>query len=261
MTTVFGINQHFWAADSRWTFIGTHNFNDAHETRKAIRFDNEIMLYAGDEVAIIIDQAWSMEVIQYDDYLELMAMVSDHEQKLEKLVVSSEDGSIVDDQDSNRYPKSINQEPIFYLGSGGVHAADFFYYTHRKKKLSNLGCNLEGAMRYASVKDVATGGKRGIDIWQSGRYLVRQMNNLLDAFDQLRYTSYLRTKVDDLYQEMEQTEMAKTTTEKRSAFSSTLRAGSFSSQEVGMRKVTMSSVISRMERAAARKAAKAKSTD
>ncbi|MCS4309264.1 MULTISPECIES: hypothetical protein [Rheinheimera] len=261
MTTVFGINQHFWAADSRWTFIGTHHFSDAHDTRKAILFDNEIMLYAGDEIAIIVDQAWSMDVIQIDDYLRLMAMVSEHEQKLEKLVIGLGDGSIIDHQDSNLYPKSINNEPIFYLGSGGVHAADFFYYTHRKKKLSNLGCNLEGAMRYASVKDVATGGKRSIDIWQSGRYLVRQMNNLLDEFDQLRYTSYLRTKVDYLYQELEQTEMTKTAAEKRSAFSSTFRAGSFSSQEAGMRKVTMSSVISRIERTAARKAAKTKSPD
>lgn len=43
------------------------------------------------------------------------------------------------------------------------------------------------------------------------------------------------------------------------ALPSSCRAGSFSSQGESMRNVTMSSVISRMERAAARKAAKAKS--
>lgn len=44
------------------------------------------------------------------------------------------------------------------------------------------------------------------------------------------------------------------------ALPSTCRAGSFSSQGEIMRTVTMSSVISRMERTAARKAAKAKSS-
>lgn len=255
MTTVFGIHSYFWAADSRWSFSNETHFTDEFDTRKAIEFNGEIVLYAGNEQAIILDQASVMGLVDENQYLEYIASLSNADVSFERLIVSAADGGVVDFADAHIYDKKLGRDNIYYLGSGGVYASHFFYYTHRKRKLSGLGCNLEGALRYASVKDKFTGGKKNVDIWQLGSFNVRKMNNLLDEFDVVSYTSYLNNRIAKDFHTLEICDMQKLASNKQGASNSQANAGAFSSAEGGMRKLTVSSAVARLQRAAERKAA------
>lgn len=258
MTTVFGESANFWAADSRWTPKLWNKPIDNHTTKKFISAEDELTFFAGDECPILIEQASILGLIDYDTYVLLTSAISDIGEEFEMLVVDEVDGSIIDYQDGHYYDKTKIKK-LWFLGSGGEHACDFFYYSCRKKKLSLKGCNIIGAIFYASHKDKATGGEPSVKVWRgANKYYGSVGRNYIRNISLDDYKSYINGRIAEMLSKIQEGDMELVTDEKVSALGSTLSSSTkveYSSR--GMRKVTVSAAINRLARREARRAAKA----
>ncbi|MFB2711034.1 hypothetical protein ACET6W_12325 [Aeromonas veronii] len=256
MTTVFGAEEAFWAADSRWTFKNVGRGVDDHQTRKVISAHGELTFFAGDEHPILVQQASILELISHDQYLTLATHLAGEE--YEMLVVAESDGTIIDADLVNPYrcPRPKIDLGLMYLGSGGVHACDFFYYSHKKPYLSNNGCNIVGAMHYASHKDEATGGKVSYQVWQPGTFAgnISSPSCYLSYNDE-SYSSYVKGKIDYLQSLLEGNDMERLSASSAAngALASTMSSVAVSEKGSGLRKVSLSSEIDRLQRRLARR--------
>ncbi|MGI2227057.1 hypothetical protein [Shewanella frigidimarina] len=261
MTTVFGIASQFLAVDSRWTYKGQTKPVDEHPTRKMVQFGNEIAFFAGDELPIVVEQASFLELVDDDIVLELMAHLSDSGEVMETLTVEESNGQIISGY-PNYYPRLIETDSnLLFLGSGGIHACDFFYYARKKGKLSDLKCNALGAVRYASIKDDATGGRTSCQVWTPNHSCERFLaKNELSLYDINDYNSYIRIKVQNAYN-LINTSGISNMSKSRPAATLPLKSD-FSSAprdvrgESTLRQVSLSDAVSRL---AARKARRSKS--
>lgn len=256
MTTVFGAEQHFWAADSRWTFKNGGRGVDDHQTRKVISAHGELTFFAGDENPILVQQASILELISDDLFLLLMAGLVGEE--YEMLVVAESDGTIIEDDLVNSYicPRRNINLGLKYLGTGGVFACDFFYYSHKKPYRSYDGCNVIGSMRYASLKDQATGGKVSYQVWHPGSFAgsISSPSSYLSRNDE-SYNSYVMGKIDYLQSLLEGNDMERLSASSaaNSALASTMSSVAVSEKGSGLRKVSLSSEINRLRRRLARR--------
>jgi len=258
MTTVFGESAQFWAADSRWTPKLWLQPIDNHTTKKYISVDDELTFFAGDEYPILIEQAEILGLLDHDTYVMLTSGVADSGEEFEMLVVDERDGSIIDYQDGHYYDKTKIKN-LWYLGSGGEHACDFFYYSCRKKKLSIKGCNIIGAIFYAAHKDKATGGEPSVKVWRGTKYYGAIRRDYIRNVSLEEYKSYINGRIAEMLASIKEGDMELVTDEKLSAFGSTLSSSAkveYSGK--GMRKVTVSAAINRLARREARRAEKAK---
>lgn len=261
MTTVFGISSQFFAVDSRWTYKGQTIPVDEHPTRKIVQFGNEIAFFAGDELPILVEQASFLELVDDDIVLELITHLSNSGEVMETLTVESSNGHVIDGT-PNYYSQTVGIDSnLLFLGSGGIHACDFFYYARKKGILSNLNCNALGAVRYASLKDKATGGRTLCQVWTPNHVCDRFLaKNELSLYDVNDYNSYIRRKVYDKYQLINTLGISEMSNSKSAAalqlksdFSSAPRDAK---GEPTLRQVSLSDTVSRL---AARKARRSKS--
>lgn len=254
MTTAFGKPTIFWAVDSRWTYKLDNTPGDDHPTQKFIAADSEITIFAGDENPILVEQAVILGIIQTDDYLMLMSRLSG--ESLESITVSEIDGSIIDFCDSHFYDletgKQKKNSQLHYIGSGGSHACDFFYYACKKKYfLSSLGCNVLGAMRYASCKDRATGGETKVKIWTPSRYYGNTGHYVqMTTGDVPAYHSYVYQKVHSMLTQLNRQDDLQLSAE--SSIPSA-RCSSSTQENGNLRKVSLASAVRRLQNREERK--------
>lgn len=260
MTTAFGKPKEFWAVDSRWTFKLHNKPVDDHPTKKFVAYDSEIVIFAGDENPILVEQASILELIDHADYMRLIGNLTD--ETLETIVVSEDNGMLIEfngdyiygQQGSTIVNRRQRASNLFHIGSGGKHACDFFHYACRKKRfLSSTGCNVYGSICYASSKDPATGGDPTVKVWVKG-----DRHGCLEKYKEFSgemssYKTYVYEKVsamlDTLNEELDLQLSA------RSSISSAHCSSNV--QENGtLRKVSFGSTVSRLQRREERKAAR-----
>ncbi len=150
MTTVLSKPKVFVSVDSRWTDV----FDKPMQTqmRKHIYANNEITLFSGDHLPILLEQAILLEVIEEDDYIRFIDNL-DREETFGYITFDADDGSFVED---NNYSYEWHYG-CSHTGTGGYHAAQFYYHAHKRNYKSVYGCNIEGAMRYAFYRDICSG--------------------------------------------------------------------------------------------------------
>ena len=266
MTTIFAGEGLFLCLDSRWSFGS--QIADEWPTSKFVVVEGELHIFAGHEVPILLEQAVQFEILPHDDYVLLTRHLIDtcelngyEDPVMETAILSADNGSAIDLTEADFYfirhgngnlPAGVRHDTFFWLGSGGKHASEFFYHAHKRKRKSIKGCNLLGALNHASRKDIGTGGRFHSWIWADSGYFVRNSNRMLVEFDSNSYCSYLRTQIDNLLSEMEQLEMNAKVPEYRSAFLSKASSGSVE----GLRKVTMSNALARLQKTIERKNSK-----
>lgn len=248
MTTVFGMESTFFAADSRWTYKNQTKPVDDHKTRKMIKFDDEVAFYAGDEIPIILEQASFLGIIDDDLYLKLWARIEANEE-MELIVIKNKCGEIIEGTPHN-YLNRV-KEPLIYLGSGGEFACDFFYFSSKKPYKSKRGCNVLGAMQYASLKDDATGGGTSYQVWQSGKFLNQIKNGtILPLYEIKDYNSYLEARVNAILKDLNGVQMDDMKRSEHAAsveLSSSLSSISRKLGSTRLQKVTLSSAIARLD--------------
>lgn len=254
MTTAFGKTCSFWAVDSRWTFKLDNTPGDNHPTQKFVVADAEITIFAGDENPILVEQAIILELISQEDYFKLIANLTG--ESLESITVSESNGSIIDFSGSHFYGEE-DQQPrkqthLHYVGSGGSHACDFFYYSGKKKNfLSSLGCNVLGAMRYASYKDRATGGATKVKIWTPSRnYGNMAQYEQITGSDVPAYHSYVYQKVHSMLTQLNHQDDLQLSAE--SSIPSA-RCSSSTQENGNLRKVSFASAVRRQQNREERK--------
>jgi hypothetical protein len=250
MTTAFGRTKTFWAVDSRWTYKLDSTPGDTHPTQKFIVADSEITIFAGDENPILVEQAIILDLITQEQYFELIANLTG--ESLESITVSELDGSIIDFSGSHFYGEEGHHPPravtkhLHYIGSGGSHACDYFYYACKKKKfLSSSGCNVLGAMNYASYKDRATGGVTKVKIWvPSHNYGNVNQYDLITAGDIPAYHSYISEKVHSMLTQLNHQDDLQLSAE--SSIPSA-RCSSSTQENGNLRKVSFASAVRRLQ--------------
>lgn len=254
MTTAFGRPCSFWAVDSRWTYKLDNNPDDSHPTRKFVVADSEITIFAGDENPILVEQAVTLDLISHEQYLQLIANLTG--ESLETITVSELDGSIIEFTSSHQYgeekqhPQKITH--LHYLGSGGSHACDFFYYACKKKNfVSSLGCNVLGAMCYASYKDRATGGASKVKIWKPSHNYgnVDQYEQIVSG-DIPAYHSYISEKVHIMLTQLNHQDDLQLSAE--SSIPSA-RCSSSTQENGNLRRVSFASAVRRLQNREERK--------
>ncbi len=259
MTTVFGTSGSFWASDTRWTFKNAGMRIDDHTTRKVIRASGELTFFAGDENPILVQQASILELITVDEYLKLVRALADLDEAYEMLVIAESDGSIVEFDDAHQYTchRPHIGTNLWYIGSGGEYACEFFHYSDKKPHVSNRGCNILGAMRYASIKDGNTGGDVKYQVWRPGMFTGRISDPCcyLPSNDE-EYSGYLTSKIRSLKALLEGDDMEQLEVGVAKASTLASHMSSVGSNASGsLRKVSLSSEISRLERRLARREA------
>ncbi|MDD9213378.1 hypothetical protein PVM14_02420 [Klebsiella quasipneumoniae] len=258
MTTAFGKTCSFWAVDSRWSYKLDNTPDDTHPTQKFVVADSEITIFAGDENPILVEQAVILELITHEQYFQLIANLTG--ESLESITVSEADGSIIDFSGSHFYGEEKQQPQkqthLHYIGSGGSHACDYFYYSCKKKKfLSSQGCNVLGAMSYASYKDRATGGATKVKIWTpSNNYGNVERYDQIATGDIPAYHSYVSEKVHSMLTQLNQQNDLQL-----SADSSipSARCSSSTQENGNLRKVSFASAVRRQQNRDERKRARA----
>lgn len=248
MTTAFGKTCSFWAVDSRWTYKLDNTPGDTHPTQKFIVADSEITIFAGDENPILVEQAMILELITHEQYFELIANLTG--ESLESITVSDLDGSIIDFSGSHFYGEEKHHPQktthLHYIGSGGSHACDYFYYACKKKKfLSSCGCNVLGAMNYASYKDRATGGVTKIKVWTpSHNYGNVSHYEQISTGDVPAYHSYIIEKVHSMLTQLNHQDDLQLSAE--SSIPSA-RCSSSTQENGNLRKVSFASAVRRLQ--------------
>lgn len=248
MTTAFGKPCSFWAVDSRWTYKLDNSPGDDHPTQKFVVADSEITIFAGDENPILVEQAVILGLISHEDYFQIIAHLTG--ESLETITVSENNGSIIDFSGSHFYGEEPQQPQkmthLHYIGSGGSHACDYLYYACRKKKyLSSLGCNVLGAMRYASLKDRATGGTTKVKIWTPSRdYGNVTSYEQIATGDVPAYHSYVYEKVHSMLTQLNQQDDLQLSAE--SSIPSA-RCSSSTQENGNLRKVSFASAVRRLQ--------------
>ncbi|QWR91731.1 hypothetical protein G4U59_01575 [Cronobacter sakazakii] len=248
MTTAFGRTLGFWAVDSRWSYKLDNRPDDSHPTQKFVVADSEITIFAGDENPILVEQAVILELITHEQYFQLIANLTG--ESLESITVSEADGSIIDLNESHFYGEERQQPQkrthLHYIGSGGSHACDYFYYACKKKNfLSSFGCNVLGAMRYAAYKDRATGGATKVKIWTpSHNYGNVERYDQIATGDIPAYHSYVSEKVHSMLTQLNHQDDLQL-----SADSSipSARCSSSTQENGNLRKVSFASAVRRMQ--------------
>ncbi|CNH61138.1 Uncharacterised protein [Yersinia aldovae] len=247
MTTAFGKPSSFWAVDSRWSFKRDNTPQDEHPTHKFIVADSEITIFAGDEHPILVEQAVILGLISHDQYLQLVANLTS--ESLEMVTVSEIDGTLLDFNGCHMYGELAKQPQkeshIHYIGSGGSHACDFFYYACKKKKfLSSYGCNVLGAMQYASLKDNATGGVTKVKVWSPSRNYGNFAAYTEIKSDIPAYDSYVYRKVHSMLTQLNHEDDMQLSAE--SSIPSA-RCSSSTQENGNLRKVSFASSVKRLQ--------------
>jgi len=259
MTTVFGTSGSFWASDSRWTFKQAGIRVDDHATRKVVSAFGELTFFAGDENPILVQQASILELITNDQYLRLVGALADKDEAYEMLVIAESDGTIIALDDAHQYAchRPHIGTNLWHIGSGGEYACEFFHYSDKKPHVSNRGCNILGAMRYASAKDGNTGGDVKYQVWRPGMFTGRISDPCcyLPGDDE-EYRSYLTRQIRSLEALLEGDDMEQLGTGAAQASTLASKMSSVGSSASGsLRKVSLSSEISRLESRLARREA------
>ncbi|EGQ7845300.1 TPA: hypothetical protein NJ057_000511 [Vibrio parahaemolyticus] len=150
MTTVLTKIKEFVSVDSRWTDV----FDKPIETsmRKHIYANDEITLFSGDHLPILLEQAILTEAITDEDYLRFVDLL-EVEESFGYITLDATDGALV--EDGNYSYEWFNG--YSHTGTGGQFAAEFYFYANKKNYKSLYGCNIEGAMRYAFYRDECSG--------------------------------------------------------------------------------------------------------
>lgn len=259
MTTVFGSSGSFWASDSRWTFKDAGIRVDDHQTRKVVCAFGELTFFAGDENPILVQQASILELITIDQYLKLVSALADRDEAYEMLTIAESDGTIIAFDDAHLYTShrpriSTN---LWHIGSGGEYACEFFHYADKKPHVSNHGCNILGAMYYASAKDGNTGGDVKYQVWRPGMFTGRISDPCCSLpSDNEEYRSYLTRQIRSLEALLEGDDMEQLGSGAAKASTLASKMSSVGSNASGsLRKVSLSSEISRLESRLARREA------
>lgn len=155
MTTVLIKPTEFFAVDSKWTSSFGIELHE-HVITKYIYRTNVVAVYAGDELPIVLHQALLLGLLDHSEYLNQTSKMLglDFEFSHEETVLDFHDGNVL---------TSTAQQPkypidLYYQGTGGHHAADFYYFSKKKQYVSRHGCDIIGSMYYAYTKDVLYSG-------------------------------------------------------------------------------------------------------
>jgi len=172
MTTVIYKPERFAACDSKWSIDG-REIRGVQEKKYLFfssRSDNEIHVsfMCGTHIAIAVHQALYMQMIDYNEYFGLINRYTEEfSMEFDSVVLKLDSGELKSRADHNYYP--INKRNgLFYIGSGGRHAGNFYYHAPRwlqtklrKKPPRSLihECQIVGSVISAYSQDKASGGK------------------------------------------------------------------------------------------------------
>lgn len=257
MTTAFGRPGAFWSVDSRWTYKLQNKPIDDHPTRKFVICDSEITIFAGDENPILVEQASILGLINDEDYIKLISNLTD--ETLESIIVSESNGKLLEfhggrfygDNTLSGVERRKRMSNLFCIGSGGLHACDFFHFAERKKSfISDFGCNIVGAMNNASLKDFATGGTPNIKPWVKCNKFGNLSRYQEFQEDVSLYKTYVYDKVRDMLKTLD--ENLDVQLSANSAISSE-HCSSNVIENGSLRKVSVGSSVARLKRRLERK--------
>ncbi|HGE8486468.1 TPA: hypothetical protein ACGD7T_005400 [Serratia marcescens] len=152
MTTVIYTDEDFVASDSKWACDNSLLVLDNHCVYKYVYFDQNqrsiLAFFAGDEYPIVSYQAKFLGGIDEVEFIKQVAEQGELNLSLEWLLIDATNGSFVGTNATIGWFQQLR-----HLGSGGLHAAQFFYYSKKAKYNSIYKNNVVGAMNYAYYKD------------------------------------------------------------------------------------------------------------
>ncbi|WP_281828308.1 hypothetical protein [Vibrio nigripulchritudo] len=198
MTTVLIKPEMFFAVDSKWTSkLGIELVS--HTVTKFLNRSDVIGVYAGDELPIVLHQALLSKALSPNEYIENNLRLNNLNSNFKPEDQFSYESTIL------CFPTGViktssAQQPsfpidLFYQGTGGKHAADFYYYSHKKPFLSAKGCNILGAMYYAFHKDMLYSGGSITKVEWKGS--TQNISNLV-ALTEL-YKTTLKERIEELF--------------------------------------------------------------
>lgn len=158
MTTAIVKASKFAAIDSRWTDIFDKPVDTI--TRKYVYANEELYLFSGDHLPIILEQALLIQAITEDDYYRFYDLL-DPDDVFGCLAIDEHSGGHLE-EDGYSFDWHYG---IAYTGSGGLFASNFYYYAKRHRYLSIHGCNIDGALNYAFHWDKCSGAPVRKKIW------------------------------------------------------------------------------------------------
>lgn len=163
MTTVIAKEKQFVAVDSKWSLSSAPLLElSNHPIKKYVYSSNGTVmnLFAGDEIPILLRQASLLKLITQNSFVNLSARAADRGYEIECMTVDPADGEFM-----TRAPSSYGQ--VAYLGTGGIHAAQFHHYSSREESYQVTDiCCIDRAIAHAYRRDNDSGGIINKKIWQ-----------------------------------------------------------------------------------------------
>lgn len=188
MTTVIYIPSDFVACDGLWTTKFEKLSIPNHSISKYLYVKNRIVFFAGSEYAIVTMQAALKGIITKADY-----DISTEKQRidgdtLEYIAIEAHTGELIHTRDSSQ----LLENQIYYLGSGGKYAAEFFMYAKKNGFRSEIAQNnVEGALKYAYYKDQGQSGEpTTIKSWNAKYLIDNTVNNDNYVYEQTLYSRF-----------------------------------------------------------------------
>ncbi len=170
MTTVISQENSFVAIDSKWSLSTAPKLEFVGHPIKKYVYSSQgeiLTVFAGDEIPILLRQAVLLKLISNESFVRLSSRAADcgYGYEIESMTLDAKDGAFM-----SRAPSNYGQ--IAYLGTGGIHAAQFHHYSLKEDSyIKNDICCIERAVSYAYVKDAEySGGFINKKIWQSPEY-------------------------------------------------------------------------------------------
>lgn len=174
------------SVDSRWTDVFDKPLPT--EMRKHIYANEEITLFSGDHLPILLEQAILTEAISEDDYLRFIDNL-DTEEKFGYITLDAHNGALAEEGNFS-YDWYYGYS---HTGTGGQYAAEFYFHAQKRKYKSVYGCNIEGAMRHAFYKDICSGDDIFKRTWDTTPLIDTTL-----ATD-LQYISFLQHEINNYF--------------------------------------------------------------
>lgn len=191
MTTVIHIERDFVASDSKWST--ETGLTVPTPISKYLYTEESIFYFAGSEFAIVSLQARLKKIISKTEYKELLLEQTYNGDSLEYIAIDVNDGSVKEKECDCEVGKG--KDKVLYLGSGGLYAASFFYYAKKYKYRTMYGNNnVEGALRYAFLRDRNYSGEPiCIKSWNNKYPIDSTINN-----DNVFYDHDIKSRLEEL---------------------------------------------------------------
>ncbi|MDP4535506.1 hypothetical protein Q3O60_04785 [Alkalimonas collagenimarina] len=191
MTTAIFKACKFAAIDSRWTDMFDYPVETI--TRKYVYANEELYLFSGDHLPIILEQALLIQVISEEDFLRFYDRL-DPDDVFGCLAIDEHSGRHLD-EDGYAFDWHYG---IAHTGSGGIFASNFYYYAKRHRYLSVHGCNIDRALNYAFHWDKCSGAPVKKKIWGRRAFDNTQQTGLdYRTFIEQEINSYFRGRAMD----------------------------------------------------------------